>query len=152
MVTDGSRTCGKHSKTCRDADSLYCTYKMNVTLWDNYNQINKTKTYIIQTELWWMSDSFPKTQSMFSCFDVLQESRIQAEIQSVFPRKQASGHMMCCRINSSTSETPIKMLPCHGKWPQDVPKSLTWYTLERFYATYYFWVCNRIQKEREIPG
>lgn len=47
------------------------------------------------------------------------------------PQETSFWPVLFCRINSSTSESPIKMPPCYGRWPQDVPKPLTQYTLER---------------------
>ena len=48
MVMDGSYTCGKHSITYREVESLHCTPKTNVTLCVNYDQIKKLKIFNVQ--------------------------------------------------------------------------------------------------------
>lgn len=91
-----------------------------------------SKTCITQMELWWMSDNCPKTQNVFSCFDVLQEGRSQAGRYKADSQETSLWHVLFCRINSSTFESPFKMPPCFGRWPRDIPKPLTWCTLGRF--------------------
>ena len=58
MVTGGSYTCGEHSITYREIESLCCTSEMNVTLCVNYTQKFKNPLWGITSS--WLEWLLPK--------------------------------------------------------------------------------------------
>lgn len=69
-----------------------------------------------QMELWWMSDSCPKTQ-MCSAALMCRKAGVRLGDTKLIPKETSLWPVLFCGINSSTFESPFKMPPCLGGDP-----------------------------------